>query len=114
MSQNIEPIAQEWLNSGFKGLLIALLSIGVYVFNSNSTSLSHAIEELTTELRVVQANQIKTNEKVQAIEVSRAASIPGYEKLQSEVQDIKTQVIQIVARQQTLADFVVGNSKKLK
>lgn len=97
---------QDWLSAGFKALLSAVIAIGVYVFNSNSQSLTKSIELLTTQLRTMEQHQIETDKRVLAIEVSREINQSGYQKVVSDVQDMKATVLQLNVRMQTVSDFI--------
>lgn len=86
-------------------VVFAMFSFFVHQLNDN-------IKGLSDEIHLVSSRQVKDEERIQAIEVARQITMPGYEKLQSDVQDMKTQLIQLVARTQTIADFVANNYKK--
>lgn len=123
MPKRNEPIAEDWISSGFKGLIVTVISIGIWVFNTNSNTISKSIEEnsnslrrsiegLTEEVKNLRTDQIKTNERVQAIEVQRAMAMPGYEKVQGDMQEIKQKVIQMDTKMQTMAEFMAGFPRK--
>lgn len=121
MPKRLEPIAQEWMAQGFKGLLTAVIAIGVWVFNSNSSSLSKSIEGLTIQLREMETHQIKSDERILEIETSRKIGAANYEKVLQEFQDtrnqlldVKVQVTQLGVRMQTMSDFIVSNFNAVK
>lgn len=113
---------QEWFNTAFKSATAALAALAIWVFNNNSRSfdakidvLNENIKGLTIQLRDSQVDSAKHfteyDKRLSAIEVARSISMPGYEKLQSDVQDIKARQIQMDARTQTISDFMVKHFK---
>lgn len=121
MPRKLEPIAQEWLNSGFKALLVAVISIGIYVFNSFNKNvdlsfgaLNETIKGLTAQLKIMENHQVETDKRVLAIEVSREISMTGYQALQKTVTETSQNVIQLNMRVQTIADFMASSFTKKK
>lgn len=119
--QSANPIQLDWLNSGFKGLLGGVICIGIWVFNTNSTSLSKSIEGLTIQLREMEQHQVKTDERVLEIETSRKIGMANYEKVLQDFQDtkvqlqeVKSQLIQVNTRIQTMSDFIVSSFNAVK
>lgn len=102
---------QEWLGTGFKAVLGALLVIATYVFNNSSSNLTKSIELLTAQLRAMEMHQIDTDKRVAAIEVSREINLSSFQKIQTDVQDTKTNVLQLTMRLQTISDFISRHFK---
>jgi hypothetical protein len=109
-----KPTFDTWFGDAFKGLVFvvfALFSFFVHQLNGN-------ISALTDQLKTMEAHQVKTDERVLQIEVSRQVNMEEYKKVvgdvqksMQDIQDIKNNVGQMTIRIQTLADFVAKRSK---
>lgn len=105
MSEGPKEVLQEWIGNGIKSLVFCVFAMFTFFVHQ----LNDSIGKLTEQLHTIEAHQIEADKRIAAIEVSRQVSMVGYEKLQSDVQDMKTQLIQMVARTQTIADFIATN-----
>lgn len=109
---------QEWVSAGFKSLIVCVISMGVFVFNSNSKNtesafviLNQTLKELNLQLKTMESHQVETDKRVQAIEVARELNQTSYQKLITDVGDLKMQVTQLTMRIQTMSDFIVKRVK---
>lgn len=96
---------QDWINVGFKSLVFAVFSL----FTFFVSQLNSSITGLTSEIRIMEAHQTDSDKRILAIEVSRDSNGPAYQKLLGDVSDLKTSMIEVRMRQQTISDFVVKN-----
>lgn len=98
---------QEWIWNVFKALSFLVFSM----FTFYVAQLNSSITSLTAQLRVMENHQVDTDKRVLAIEVSRDINMESYKKVVSDVQDMKTQMVQNTMRLQTIADFVAKHYK---
>lgn len=103
---------QEWLGTVLKSLTVCLVSLGVYVFNTNFSSLNGNLKELTQQLKTMEQHQVETDKRVAAIEVSREINMAGYQKVLQDITEMKQGVVNLTLRIQTIADFVANNFPK--
>lgn len=100
--------AQGWVDNGIKSLVFcvfAMFTFFVHQLNDN-------IAKLTEQLHAIEIHQVESDKRIVAIEVSRQVNMVTYEKVIQDVTDMKTQLTQLVARMQTMADFVSNNFNK--
>ncbi len=100
-----KPVTQDWVDTGIKSLVFCVFTMFTFFVHQ----LNDSIAKLTEELHTIEVHQIEIDKRVLEIEVSRKISIAGYEKVVQDVQDLKTQMVQLVARTQTIADFISNN-----
>lgn len=93
----------DWLAIAFKSMIFVLFTVFTFFVNQ----LNGSIASLTAQLKVMEFHQIETDKRVLAIEVSREGAVRQYEKLISDVSELKTSVTQLTMRTQTIADFIV-------
>lgn len=98
---------QEWAGAAFKGLVVCIFSMFTFFVSQLNSSLAL----LTSQLRTMEAHQVETDKHVAAIEISREINMESYKKVVSDVQDMKTQIVQNTMRLQTVADFVAKRYK---
>lgn len=118
MPQKQNTAIQEWVNTILKSLAVALISLGVFVFTNLNRNveqsffaLNETIKGLTTQLKAMETHQIDTDKRVAAIEVAREINMSGYQKLISDVQEMKNTMLQNTMRLQTISDFVSKHFK---
>lgn len=99
---------QEWIDNGIKSLAFCVFAMFTFFVNQ----LNGNISKLTEQLRLLEVHQVDSDKRIAEIEISRKVSLVGYEKIVQDVQDLKLQMTQLVARTQTIADFVSTNFKK--
>lgn len=106
---------QEWLSAGFKALIVSVVSMGVFVFNNLNKNvetsfgaLNDNIKNLTSQLKAMEDHQVETDKRVSAIEVAREINTAGYQKLLSDVQEMK---INLALVQNTITAFLSKKSK---
>lgn len=107
MSPKQKDTLQEWISNSIKYLAVCVISMGVYVFNN----LNDTLKQMNVQLRVMEAHQIETDKRVAAIEVSREINMSSYQKLISDVSDMKQSMVQLTVRVQTIADFMAKRVK---
>lgn len=105
--RKLDPQIQEWAGAAFKGLIVCIF--GMFTFFVNQ--LNGSLTSLTAQLKNMEGHQIETDKRVAAIEVSREINLEAYKKVVSDVQDMKTQMVQNTMRLQTIADFVAKHYK---
>lgn len=118
MAKPKETSIQEWIGAGFKSLIVCVISLGVFVFNNLNQNvetsfgaLNKNIEALTSQLKTMEGHQVETDKRVSAIEVAREINGAGYQKLLSDVADLKSGQLQNSMRLQTLGDFMAKHFK---
>lgn len=98
---------QDWVNSAFKGLVICIFSMFTFFVNQ----LNGSINSLTTQLKSMESHQVESDKRIAAIEVSREINMASYQKLVSDVSEMKQSMIQNTMRLQTISDFVSKHFK---
>lgn len=96
------PFGDDLLSNGFKAAGFCIFSMFTFFVNN----LNSNIKDMTAELRVMEEHQVKSDERIAEIEVSRKVGMADYEKVRSDVLDMKTTLIQLSMRVQTIADVV--------
>jgi hypothetical protein len=97
----------EWISTGFKYLVVCIVSMGLFVFNNFSKS----VDGLTVQLRAMEQHQVDTDRRVAAIEVSREVNMSSYSKLVQDVQEMKASLMQVTMRLQSISEFVAKHFK---
>lgn len=90
-----------------RGLGVVLFAVATYFMSQ----LNGSISDLTKQLRVMEIHQIEADKRIATIETSREINMQSYTKLLSDVQDMKTTMIQNTMRTQTISDFISSNFK---
>lgn len=102
-----EAVPQSWLDTAIKSLAFCVFTMFTFFVNQ----LNSNIKDLTTQLRSLELHQVEEDKRISVIEVSREINMAGYQKLIADVADMKLQLTQMMARQQTISDFVSKHVK---
>lgn len=98
---------QEWVNTGFKSLAFCVFTMFTFFVNQ----LNNNIDGLTKTLKSMEDHQVESDKRIAEIETSRKISMVGYDKLVSDVGEMKASMIQNTMRLQTISDFVAKHIK---
>lgn len=104
---NVEPQLQQWLAEGFKYAVLCIVSLSTFYlsqFNKN-------LEGLTAQLKVMQEQQNADRERIKVIEVSRTENMDSYKRLLNDFSDMKTMVVQLTMRVQTMGEVIAKHWK---
>lgn len=81
--------------------------MGIFVFNN----LNKTLEQLNIEMKAMENRQVETDKRVTVIETARAIGMVGYEKVLSDVSEMKQTLAQLTMRVQVIAEFVSKAAK---
>lgn len=80
---------QDWLTSAIRCLAFVVFTMFTFFVNQLNSNIS----SLTTELKAIETHIVKSDERISAIEVSRADGRDTYKKLIVDFDEIKSQTL---------------------
>lgn len=95
MARNKNSSIHEWISDGLKGLAVCVSGLIVFSYQQ----LNSTMRELTSVTRAIEL-------RVTSIEVDRNAGKEQYKNFMQDVQNMKTDMMQVKERMNVIADFL--------